>query len=49
MIRQYFAPRCRGGSNPLRVGVIATGSIYYLQDESYFVSVGCSAPFQPVC
>lgn len=36
MLRQYYAQRCRGGDNPLRVGVIAVGSIYYLQDEGFF-------------
>ncbi len=36
MIRQYHAQRCQGGSNPLGVGVIAIGSIYYLQDEGFF-------------
>jgi hypothetical protein len=36
MFRQYFAQRCQGGANPLRVGVIAVGSIYYLQDQSFF-------------
>lgn len=36
MIRQYGAHRCRGGDNPLRVGVIAVGSAFYLQDEGYF-------------
>lgn len=36
MMRQYYAQRCRGGSNPLRVGVIAVGSIYYVQDRGYF-------------
>ncbi|MHB0726991.1 hypothetical protein ACX4MZ_06400 [Roseomonas mucosa] len=36
MLRQYFAQRCRGGVNPLRVGVVALGSIYYLQDEGFF-------------
>jgi hypothetical protein len=41
MIRQYFAQTCRGGHNPLRVGVIATGSIYYLQDEHFFSSRSC--------
>ncbi len=35
VVRQYFAQRCHGGRNPLRVGVIAAGSIYYLQDEGY--------------
>lgn len=33
MIRQYFAQRCRGGDNPLRVGVIPAGAIFYLQPE----------------
>ena len=33
MVRQYFAQRARGGDNPLRVGIIAVGSIYYLQDR----------------
>lgn len=32
MIRQYGAQRCQGGDNPLRVGVIAVGSLFYLQD-----------------
>jgi hypothetical protein len=36
MIRQYRARRRRGGVNPLGVGVIATGSIYYLQDRGFF-------------
>jgi len=36
MLRQYYAQRCRGGDNPLRVGVIAVGSIYYLQDQGFF-------------
>ncbi|MDJ0390197.1 hypothetical protein QMO56_18970 [Roseomonas sp. E05] len=36
MIRQYFAQRCQGGMNPLCVGVVALGSIYYLQDEGFF-------------
>lgn len=36
MIRQYHASRSRGGPNPLRVGVIAIGSIYYLQDEVFY-------------
>jgi hypothetical protein len=30
MFRQYHAGRRQGGSNPLGVGVIAVGSIYYL-------------------
>ena len=36
MIRQYRTHRRRGGVNPLGVGVIATGSIYYLQDRGFF-------------
>ena len=44
MLRQYFAQRCRGGSNPLRVGVIAVGSIYYLQDDAYLCHPGTSTP-----
>lgn len=36
MIRQYFAHRFQGGANPLQVGVVATGSIFYLQDEGFF-------------
>ncbi len=36
MIRQYYAQRARGGDNPLRVGVVAVGSLFYLQDEGFF-------------
>ena len=36
MIRQYYAQRSRGGDNPLRVGVIPTGAIFYLQDEGWW-------------
>jgi len=36
MIRQYKAQRRRGGYNPLGVGVISVGSIYYLQDRDFF-------------
>lgn len=36
MIRQYGGQRRRGGANPLGVGVIAAGSIYYLQDSPFF-------------
>lgn len=36
MLRQYGAQRCRGGDNPLRVGVVAVGSVFYLQDGSFF-------------
>jgi hypothetical protein len=33
MMRQYGAHRCRGGDNPLRVGVIAVGTIFYRRDD----------------
>jgi len=36
MIRQYLAQRCRGGDNPLRVGVIPTGAIFYIQDDHWW-------------
>lgn len=36
MMRQYGASPRRGGNNPLGVGVIAIGSLYFLQDEGYF-------------
>jgi hypothetical protein len=36
MIRQYGGHRRRGGINPLGVGVIAMGSIFYLQDRGFF-------------
>ena len=36
MIRQYGAQRCRGGNNPLRVGVVAAGTIFYLQNREFF-------------
>ncbi len=36
MIRQYYAQRCRGGDNPLRVGVIPAGAVFYLQDEGWW-------------
>ena len=36
MIRQYYAQRCRGGHNPLRVGVIPTGAIFYIQDDHWW-------------
>ena len=36
MIRQYRAHRRRRGVNPLGVGVIATGSIYNLQDRGFY-------------
>lgn len=36
MLRQYYAQRRRGGSNPLGVGVIGVGAIYHLQDRDVF-------------
>jgi len=36
MIRQYYAQQVQGGHNPLRVGVIPTGAIFYLQDAGFF-------------
>lgn len=36
MIRQYGAQRSMGGHNPLRVGVIPTGAIFYLQDDDWW-------------
>lgn len=35
MLRHYYAQWRRGGVNPLGVGVIALGSIYYIQDAGY--------------
>lgn len=32
MLRQYYAQRRCGGNNPLGVGVIGVGSVYYLQE-----------------
>ena len=52
MMRQYRAQRCRGGGyNPLGVGVIAVGSIFYLQDREFFDSrygapATCRTPWQ---
>ncbi|WP_024882379.1 hypothetical protein [Methylosinus sp. LW3] len=36
MMRQYYAQRRQGGDNPKGVGVIAVGSIYYLQNDGYW-------------
>ena len=36
MIRQYYAQRCRGGDNPLRVGVIPVGAIFYVQEDCWW-------------
>lgn len=50
-MRQYGAQRRRGGHNPLGVGVIAAGSIFYLQDRACFDSrfggqAICRTPWQ---
>jgi hypothetical protein len=36
MLRQYFASRFMGGNNPLRIGTIAVGNIYYIQDNGWW-------------
>ena len=36
MIRQYQAQQAHGGDNPLRVGTVAVGSTFYLQDDRFF-------------
>ena len=36
MIRQYHAQRRQGGNNPLGIGVIAIGTIFYVQDEGWW-------------
>jgi hypothetical protein len=36
VIRQYGAQRRRGGDNPLGVGVVAAGTIVYLQDDGWW-------------
>ena len=51
MMRQYGASPRRGGYNPLGVGVIAVGALYFLQDEGYFRDhhggrAVCKAPWQ---
>ena len=36
MFRQYHAQRRQGGDNPLGVGVIPTGAIFYIQDQGWW-------------
>ena len=36
MIRQYRAQRRRGRPNPLGVGIIPVGAIFYIQDEGWW-------------
>jgi len=43
-MRQYGAQRRRGGDNPLGIGVIAVGSLFYLQDEA---ALAAPAPPEP--
>ena len=35
MMRHYGAQRRRGGANPLGVGTVAVGSMFYLQDQAF--------------
>ena len=35
MLRQYHAPRRLGGDNPLGVGTVALGAVFYLQDDGH--------------
>ena len=36
MMREYHAHRRQGGHNPLGVGVIPAGAIFYLQDDHWW-------------
>ena len=50
MLRQYHAPRRQGGDNPLGVGTIALGSVFYLQDDGHWRArfrggASCRAPW----
>lgn len=36
MLRQYYTSPFMGGNNPLCVGTIAVGSIYYIQDDRWW-------------
>jgi hypothetical protein len=36
MLRQYNAQTARGGDNPLRVGTIPIGAIFYIQNEDWW-------------
>ena len=36
MIRQYFAQHRRGGPNPLGLGVVPVGAIFFIQDEGWW-------------
>ena len=46
MLREYHASRQMGGDNPLGVGTVAIGTIFYLQDDGWW-----RARFrgQPIC
>ena len=45
MLRQYHAPRRQGGDNPLGVGTIALGAVFYLQDDGHW-RVAAAIPAQ---
>ena len=36
MLRQYHAPRRQGGDNPLGVGTVVLGAVFYLQDDGHW-------------
>lgn len=40
MNRQYHAHRSMGGANPLRVGTIPLGGVFYVQDQGYWNARG---------
>jgi hypothetical protein len=51
MMRLYGAQRRRGGANPLGVGTVAVGSLFYLQDQAFFSDrhggrAVCKVPWQ---
>ena len=45
-MRPYEAQRRRGGPNPLGIGVVAVGAVFYLQDPRWF---SARTPGPPVC
>ncbi len=51
MMRHYGAQRRRGGANPLGVGTVAVGALFYLQDAAFFSNrygghAICKVPWQ---
>lgn len=46
MLRQYHALRRQGGDNPLGVGVVPAGAIFYIQDEGWWRDRWRGAPIQ---